>query len=157
MTLKQENLGVEEGGYSRLLSPFHLQVPLCFPEPTPGMLAPPCTSASSADSSSRDNLLDAMLPSNARTGAPARIQGSEGPTVAGWVITHTAVLRNPKDQNILCISPRPRLPESRGGDHTFTADSPPPPGGGLELSRGQWFGSLEFHQPQDFWTLTLKY
>ena len=157
------------GGYSRLLSPFHLQVPLCLPEPSPGTLAPPCTSGSSSSSSSRDIHLDAMLPSNSRTGAPARCQGSEGSIVTGWVITHAAVPGNAKQQNFLLlgfprsVSPGPRLLEPRGGDHTFSADSPPPPGGGLELSGGQWCVSLEFHQrqtrkvQQDFWTLTLKY
>lgn len=116
--------GGRRGGYSRLLSPFHLQVPLCFPEPSPGALRPPCASASSAATSSRDIHLDAMLPtSNACNGAPARSQGSEGPGAAGWVITHAAALRNPKEQNILLlllgfprsVSPGPRLPEPRGG------------------------------------------
>lgn len=99
---------------------------MCFPEPSPGVLTPPCTSASSAgsSSSSRDIHLDAMLPSNARTGAPAQSQGSEGPVAAGWVITHAAVPRNPKQQNILLlgfprsVSPGPQLPEPRGGGVT---------------------------------------
>lgn len=136
MTLKQENVGVEGGvggvgGYSRLLSPFHLQVPLCFPEPSPGALGPPCASASSAATSSRDIHLDAMLPpSNTRTGAPARSQGSEGPGAAGWLITHAAAPRNPKEQNILLlgfprsVSPGPRLPEPRGGGSHVPSQQP---------------------------------
>lgn len=135
-------LGVEEGrkegggGYSRLLSPFHLQVPLCFPGPSAGVLAPLRTSTSSSSSSSRDIHLDGMLPSDARTGAAARSQGSEGPAVPSRVITQAAVSRNPKQVHILLlgvprsVSPRPRLPELQGEDHTFTANSLPPPGGG---------------------------
>lgn len=170
---KSDSKAVEFGswgwGYSRLLSPFHLQVPLCLPELSPGVLTPPRTSASITDSSSRDIHLDAMLPSNTSTGAPTRSQGSEGPVVVGWVMTHAAVQRNPKQQNMLLlgfplsVSPGPRLPEPRGGDHTFIVERPPRPGGGLELSWGQGFGSLEFCQrqtrkvQQDFWILTLKY
>lgn len=77
-----------------------------------------------------------MLPSDARTGAAARSQGSEGPAVPSRVITQAAVSRNPKQVHILLlgvprsVSPRPRLPELQGEDHTFTANSLLPPGGG---------------------------
>lgn len=144
---------------------------MCFPEPSPGVLTPPCTSASRAgsSSSSRDIHLDAMLPSNARTGAPAQSQGSEGPVAAGWVITHAAVPRNPKQQNILLlgfprsVSPGPQLPEPRGGGSHVHSRQPASSWRGTGISRGQWFGSLEFLQrqtgkvQQDFWTLTLKF
>lgn len=81
-----------------------------------------------------------MFPSDARTGAAARSQGSEGPAIPSRVITQAAVPRSPKQLHILLlgvprsVSPGPRLPELQGGDHTFTADSLPPPGGGGGLS-----------------------
>lgn len=41
----------ERRSYSRLLSPFHLQLPLYFPEPSPGTQTPLSTSASTTSSS----------------------------------------------------------------------------------------------------------
>lgn len=57
--------------YSRLLSPFHRQLPLCFPEPAPGTHSPLSTSASST-SSSRGVCPPAMPASKASTGATAK-------------------------------------------------------------------------------------
>lgn len=63
------------GSYSRLLSPFHLQVPLCLPGPSAGVLVPLRTSSSS---SSRDIHLDGMLPSDAPALQPG-VRGPRGP------------------------------------------------------------------------------
>lgn len=68
--------------YSRLLSPFHLQLPLCFPEPSPGRQTPLSTSASST-SSSRGICPEDMLASEAWTGATAQSRGPWG------VLSHT--------------------------------------------------------------------
>lgn len=65
------------GSYSRLLSPFHLQLPLYFPEPSPGKQIPLSTSASTT-SSSRGIRPLAMPASEACIGATAECRGPWG-------------------------------------------------------------------------------
>ena len=43
---EQNKCSIRGRRYSLLLSPFHLQLPLCFPEPSPGTQTPLSTSAS---------------------------------------------------------------------------------------------------------------
>lgn len=75
-------------GYSRVLSPFHLQPLLYLPCPSPGIHAPLSTSISS--SSSRGICLAAMPASTALTGARAKRRGPQR-DAPGSLISHTAV------------------------------------------------------------------
>lgn len=109
--------------YSRLLSPFHLQLPLCFPEPSPGAQTPLSTSASSTSSSSRGIRPEDMLASEACTGATAQSRGPWG--VLSHTLTYFAQLygeiRNNNNTSSLLlgfpwsVSPGPRHQSPGGG------------------------------------------
>lgn len=133
---KKEKYSERRGrrSYSRLLSPFHLQLPLFFPEPSPGTQTPLRTSTRST-SSSRGIRPLTMPASEACIGATAETRGPCG------VLSHTqscltAAWKDPKQQQthvlpLLClpwsVSPGSRH-RSRGG-RTLTTDKSPRPEG----------------------------
>lgn len=116
--------------YSRLLSPFHLQLPLYFPELSPGTQTPLSTSASST-SSSRGIRPEDMFASEACIGATAQSQGL-------WeVLSHTlsyltqlyGEIQNNNNPSSSCLTSLGALALGHdtktpgGGDHTLTADT----------------------------------
>lgn len=121
--------------YSRLLSPFHLQLPLYFPEPSPGTQTPLSTCASTT-SSSRGIRLPAMPASEACVGATAESPGPWGvlPHIQSYLTQLNGEIQNYNNTSssysaswgaqALGHDTKPQ----RG--HTLTTDTPPlpPPG-----------------------------
>lgn len=119
--------------YSRLLSPFHLQLPLYFPEPSPGTQTPLSTPASTS-SSSRGIRPPDMPASEACIGATAERRGPWG------VLSHTlsyltqlyGEIHNNNSASSSCSASlgASALAHDTGapkGSHTHRRHPPPPP------------------------------
>lgn len=153
--------------YSRLLSPFHLQLPLYFPELSPGTQTPLSTSASST-SSSRGIRPEDMFASEACIGATAQSQGL-------WeVLSHTlsyltqlyGEIQNNNNPSSSCLTSLGALALGHdtktpggGGPHTHCRHPPP---------LGNWNYPSEVNSFTDCkssidrkakyaWSFTLKY